>query len=51
MLEVLGNAFTKVTVNLEASLSIQYGIVELDPDAYVEIVIRQAKLAVYTIKI
>lgn len=51
MIEAVGYAFTKVNVNLEATLDIEYGIVELDPDVYIEEVIKQAKLATYKLKI
>lgn len=51
ILDALAEAFARVNVNLELSLDIEYGIVELDPDAYIDEVIRRAELAVYTLKI
>ncbi len=51
MVEVVGKALTNVAGGSSTSMEIHYGIVELEPDTYVEQLIHQAKRASYTITI
>lgn len=51
LLEVVGKGLSAVAGAASASLDIHYGVVELEPDAYVEELIIQARRATYTVKI
>ncbi len=51
LMKKIGNALTEVTGEASASLNIHYGIVELDPDAYLEELLDRSARSTYTISL